>query len=830
MKKKILFTLLTILLSPSLWAQEVFHWQFDAHAYQHDMTANVVLQVSGATLTDYANYEVAAFCNDECRGIADFQKVGDTETQVGYLRIYSKDITGDKITFKAYDKLRQKEMIIPDTELTFAEDETHGLPSNPLKLVAYYLFDVTTAANGQGTVTEGGVVLGGNSITLTATPDEGYHFVSWTDGGTVVSTEASFTYKPENDVTLTANFQISQFRVRFVADGVDVFNKMQDFGSVITKPENPAKEGHTFTGWSPEVDANVPAHDVTYNAQFSINQYTMTFVLGNGEENVVKTQDYGTSLTAPEGLTKTGYTFGGWDSEVPTTTPGANKIFTAIWTPTSYPITYVLNGGAVSEANPTTYTIETEDFTLKNPTREGFQFSGWESADLVGSNLTVTIAKGSTGNRTYTAIWSTESYTISYDLDGGKLAAGVANPTTYSYESDAITLNNPTREGYTFLGWTSTGLTEATKDVTIPQHSTGNRSYKATWQINKHTVTFYDRREGFEDKVIKTDELEFGTAIEFPTENPEWEGHDFIAWKADKAPGEGGTVPDYDVTYYSAWNILELSLSYKIDGEAYGEATQVAYGADIEKKPDPAPREGYTFSGWKGFPETGKMPAYDLVIRGEYIPIEYSITYNLADGKLDAGVENPTTYTIKSADITLKNPSREGYTFAGWTGTGLDEAAATVTIAKGSTGDRTYTATWTAEEYTMTFVLGNGEENVVRTRAYQSELTAPENLQRTGYTFNGWIPEVPATVPVGDQTFTAQWTINSYQLQFMVDGQAISEASVVYEGTFDTPKDPEKPGYTFKGWDAEIPEKMPAANLTFNAVFEAIVYTITYDP
>ena len=976
MKKKILFTLLTILLSPSLWAQEDLHWQCDPHAYKFDMTANVVLQVSDATLTDYANYEVAAFCNDECRGIAAFQKVGDTQTQVGYLRIYSKDITGDKITFKAYDKLRQKEMIIPDTVLTFAEDETHGLPSKPLTLVAYYLFDVTTVANGQGTVKEGGVVREGNSITLTATPDEGYHFVSWTAGGTVVSTEASFTYKPENDVILTANFAAIVYTITYELDGGTLDEGVTNPASYTIESEtftlnNPSRTGYTFRGWL--TDLAEPAAELTiakgsidnrsYKAVWEVNSYTMTFVLGNGEENVVKTQAYGTPLSAPEGLTKPGYSFAGWNPEVPTTTPATDQTYTAQWeaityqityelnggavseaNPTTYTIetegftlnnptrdgydflgwegtgltelsatvavakgstgdraytalwkaksvqitfeweggkqvstleygevltaptperegysfagwnpevptttpataqtytaqweaityqiTYVLNGGAVSEANPTTYTIETDSFTLNNPTRDGYDFLGWESADLVGSNPTVIIAKGSTGDRTYTAIWSTESYTISYDLDNGKLAAGVANPTTYSYESDAITLNNPTREGYTFLGWTGTGLTEATKDVTIPQHSSGNRSYKATWQINKHIVTFIDHREGFENKVIKTDELEFGTAIEFPTEELEWEGHVFIAWQADKAPGEGGTVPDYDLTYYSAWDALKLTLSYEIDGEAYGGATQVAYGADIQKKPDPAPREGYTFSGWKGFPETGKMPAYDLVIRGAYIPIEYSITYNLADGKLAAGVENPTTYTIESADITLKNPSRTGYTFVGWTGTGLDEAAATVTIDKGSMGNRTYTATWTAEEYNMTFVLGNGEDNVVKTQAYTSELTAPENLQRTGYTFSGWIPEVPATVPVGDQTFTAQWTINSYKLQFMVDGQAVSEASVVYEGTFDTPKDPEKPGYTFKDWDAEIPEKMPAADLTFNAVFEAIVYTITYD-
>lgn len=328
MKKKILFTLLTILLSPSLWAQEVSHWPFDFHAFRYDMTANVVLQVSGTTLTDYANYEVAAFCNDECRGIADFQKVGDTQTQIGYLRIYSNNTTGDKITFKAYDKNRQREMIIPDAEIAFAENTIQGMPSTPLTLVAYYRYTVTTAANGNGTVSDGAVVLSGNSIDLVATPSVGHHFVSWTIDGAVVSEDASFAYTPEDDAALTANFAITQYTVKFVADGNDVYNEQQDYGSPITAPTDPKKEGYTFTGWSPELDATVPANDVTYTAQFSINEYTMTFVLDNGEENVVKKQEYASALTAPEPV-KAGYTFTGWSPSVPATVPASDKTFTA---------------------------------------------------------------------------------------------------------------------------------------------------------------------------------------------------------------------------------------------------------------------------------------------------------------------------------------------------------------------------------------------------------------------------------------------------------------------------------------------------------------------
>ena len=961
MKKKILFTLLTILLSPSLWAQEVSHWPFDFHAFRYDMTANVVLQVSGTTLTDYANYEVAAFCNDECRGIADFQKVGDTQTQIGYLRIYSNNTTGDKITFKAYDKNRQREMIIPDAEIAFAENTIQGMPSTPLTLVAYYRYTVTTAANGNGTVSDGAVVLSGNSIDLVATPSVGHHFVSWTIDGAVVSENASFAYTPEDDAALTANFAITQYTVKFVADGNDVYNEKQDYGSPITAPTDPEKEGYTFTGWSPELDATVPANDVTYTAQFSINEYTMTFVLDNGEENVVKKQEYASALTAPEpvkagytftgwspsvpatvpasdetftaqwqletytisyelnggtvstanptsynvesqGFTlnnptregytflgwtgtnldnpsttvavakgstgnrsytaqweankyqitfvweggsqtspqefgqplevptpeRTGYSLAGWDPELPETVPAADKIYTAKWEANTYQITYVLNGGTVNEANPATYTIETADITLNNPTREGYQFTGWTSADFVGTNSSVTILKGSTGDRTYTANWSIDSYEITYDLNGGKLADGVTNPSTYSVESDDITLNNPTREGYTFLGWNGTGLATTTEQVTIAKGSTGARSYTATWQVNQYTVTFIVRREGLEDDIVQSQTLDFGAVITFPENNPTWDGHEFTTWRADKAPGEGGTVPAYDLTYYSAWDVLVLDLSYELDGQAYGDVVKVNFGATIEKKADPEARDGYSFSGWEGFPASGTMPAYDLVIKGTFNPIEYSITYNLAEGSLDNGETNPQSYNIESENITLKNPTRTGYTFAGWTGTGLEGASTNVTIAKGNFGTREYTATWTVNQYTMTFVFENGEANVVKTQVYASALTAPENLAKTGFTFKSWTPEVPTTVPAADQTFTAQWERNSYLLTFVVDGEKVSDASIAFEGAVTAPANPTKTGYEFKGWGAEIPEKMPAGDLTFTAVFEPIEYTISY--
>ena len=154
----------------------------------------------------------------------------------------------------------------------------------------------------------------------------------------------------------------------------------------------------------------------------------------------------------------------------------------------TYSISYDLAGGSVATANPTTYNIETATFTLNNPTREGYTFTGWTGTDLDEPTMTVTIAQGSTGDRSYTATWSTDAYTITYDLAGGSVAT--ANPTTYNIETATFTLNNPTRQGYTFVGWTGTDLTEPTQTVTIAQGSIGDRTYTATWDRLERYYTF----------------------------------------------------------------------------------------------------------------------------------------------------------------------------------------------------------------------------------------------------------------------------------------------------------------------------------------------------
>ena len=355
----------------------------------------------------------------------------------------------------------------------------------------------------------------------------------------------------------------------------------------------------------------------------------------------------------------------------------------------NYNLSYELAGGAVATENPASYNIESEAITLNNPTKTGYDFAGWTGTDLTAATTTVTIAKGSTGDRSYTATWTPTVYQIQYNYVGG---TAEGNPSTYTIETESFTLVNPTLRGYTFAGWTEIySNTDCGTTVTIEKGSTGKRYFQARW-----------------------------------TENI------------------------------------------------------------------------------------------------------YNITYNLDGGMVDG--TNPTTFTVNSDDITLINPTKTGYTFAGWTGTGLTAATQTVTIAKGSIDNRSYTANWTINQYTITFDTDGGSAIAAITQDYNTAVTAPANPTKTGYTFAGWDKTIPTTMPAENITIKALWTINQYTITFDTDGgSTIAPITQDYNSAVTAPANPTKTGYTFAGWDKTIPTTMPAENITIKATWTINQYTITFD-
>ena len=180
-------------------------------------------------------------------------------------------------------------------------------------------------------------------------------------------------------------------------------------GETAIEPDVPSRQGYQFTDWYLDdtkygFNAAVTG-DMTLTARWTVNQYTITFDTDGGSEVAPITQGYGTTITAPEAPTKSGYTFMGWNPEIPVTMPAEDRTVTAQWTLDRYTISYNLNNGTAT-GNPDSYTVESDAITLNTPTRPGYTFTGWSGTGLDGeNNMTVTIPTGSTGNRTYTAHW-----------------------------------------------------------------------------------------------------------------------------------------------------------------------------------------------------------------------------------------------------------------------------------------------------------------------------------------------------------------------------------------------------------------------------------------
>ena len=380
-------------------------------------------------------------------------------------------------------------------------------------------------------------------------------------------------------------------------------------GATLPTADDMTYTGHTFKGWYDNEGltgdpvmaiGGTEMGNKEYWAKWTINQYTITFDTDGGSEVAPITQDYGTAITAPADPTREGYTFTGWDTAIPATMPAHNMTITAQWTVNQYTITYDLDGGT-AEGNPDTYTVETDAFTLKNPTRPGYTFTGWSGTGLTGEdNLTVTIPKGSTGNRSYTAHWSLNTYSITYDLNGGT-ASG--NPTSYTVESATITLNQPTKTGYTFTGWSGTDLTgEDNLTVTIPAGSTGDRSYTAHWSLNTYSIT-YDLDGGTASGNPDFYTVESSTITLNP---PTRTGYTFIGWSGTDLSGSDNltvTIPTGSIgnrSYTAHWSLNTYSIAYDLDGgTAFGNPDSYTVESAAITLNEPT-KAGYVFTGWSG--------------------------------------------------------------------------------------------------------------------------------------------------------------------------------------------------------------------------------------
>ena len=257
------------------------------------------------------------------------------------------------------------------SEVRLAVDATTTAEVNTvegtLKVIPCYTIKVKATEG--GSAAGGGVFVEGDMVTLTATPDEGYHFVRWSDGNTT----NPYTFVAEADVDLTAEFAPNLYRIVYMVDGEVYKTESYAYGSAVTAIAAPTKDGYTFSGWS-GVPATMPAGDVTVSGSFAVNTYTLTYMV-DGEKYWEGTVAYGTALTALEAPTKRGHTFSGW-SGLPATMPANDVTVNGSFTIDRYTVTFYDWDGTVLKVETVAWGQAATP--PADPTREGYTFIGWD--------------------------------------------------------------------------------------------------------------------------------------------------------------------------------------------------------------------------------------------------------------------------------------------------------------------------------------------------------------------------------------------------------------------------------------------------------------------
>ena len=501
---------------------------------------------------------------------------------------------------------------------TLVIKDVHGKQTSEITLTGktQYTVSYNKGSNGTGTNTTANKVYGENLTLLGATfTRTGYTQTAWNTnaagtGGTSYALSGSYT--SEADVTLYPTWTPKTYTITLDKNGGDSDgNATATYNSsTLTSVSHAARAGYSLNGYFTErsggtqiinadgtLIANISGYtdvsgnwifdgDKTLFAQWteSAVYYTVTFSVGTSytsygslsatNNSTSSTISSGAPLVSGTGVTftatpNTGYEVEGWYTNAECTegkhNAGSTTYTTSIsaatsvyvkFTPISYTLSYELAGGAVASANPTSYTIESSAITLNNPTKEGYTFSGWTGTGLASATTTVTIATGSTGDRSYTATWTGYSYTVRFNANGG--SGTMSDETGFVYGTNkALTANAFTRPGYTFSGWATSADGEKVYDDSqnvsiLPVSNGATIDLYAVW-TERPAVKVYFAKPADWDNVYAFVWKDGGTS------NASWPGKQLNASVA----GTGTEVINCATYYYYKY--------YTDDGSADGE-------------------------------------------------------------------------------------------------------------------------------------------------------------------------------------------------------------------------------------------------------------------
>jgi len=663
-----------------------------------------------------------------------------------------------------------------------------------------YYFDLS-AMNIPGTAN------GGNSDGAVSLPDTSLHYVPFTYVGTIEAYKLTSATATTEEYAQQNKYPHSLFVADYAVTHTISWGGLNDEGLIFGK--NYASGGVDYTLRAPSVGSDFTGS-------------------GDSQRGVPQSNEWDTMLNKNSGYIQNWNKMYSWGQDTSSAAEsfrayrGYNSARFWYYTSSSFrnvylgfrPVLEVLNPGTLGSDGLKVVTLDLGGGKLGNSSEDiqiivktGSEFTAPASDGLTrpdGNTGSYFMWLGSDGKlyapgasvpadvTELTVQWTAPTYAVTLHANGGTINNG--NVTEYTYGVGATLPTDVTRTGYTFKGWYYNENLTGSPVTAIGGTETGNKEYWAKWEINQYTITVKPEN-GKADITITQD---YGTPITAPAD-PTREGYTFKGW--DKEIPK--TMPAENMTVKAQWEINQYTISFDTNGGSEIAPITQDYGTKITAPADPT-RKGYTFKGWdKEIPKT--MPAENMTVKAQWEINRYTITFDTAGGSEIA----PITQDYGTNITAPANPTRKGYTFKGW-----DKEIPETMPAE----NITVKAQWEINQYTIAFDTNGGSEIAPITQDYGTEITAPDNPTRKGYTFIGWDTEIPKTVPAENMTVTAQWKINRYTITFdTAGGSDIAPITQDYGTNITAPADPTREGYTFIGWDKAIPTTMPAENITVTA-------------
>ena len=776
------------------------------------------------------------------------------------------------------------------TSLSFAVTLTANRTLVAKYKIKSYTVNATSEDINKGTVSLAGqTVEHGANATVVATPKPAYNFAGWYNGTTKVSSNASYTFAVTANISLTAKFTIKTFTTTTAnsTGGTASVNKSSvEYGGSAIWTATPST-GYNFSKWSNGSTINpMTVSRITANTHitpvFVLKSYTVTWNPNGGAVSPTSTtKTHGSTLgTLPTptraATAEYSYTFAGWFTAATggtqitaSTTVTGDVTYYAHWTATKRSYTATFNGNGGGTPSPSTITKEynTALGTLPTCTRTGYTFLGWYTASSGGTKISTTTVV--TKDITYYAQWSINSYTLTFNPNGGTVT-----PTSkdLEYNSAYGTLPTPTRASdaqytYTFAGWytAATGGTQVTaatkmaaKDTTVYAHWTSNtRSYTVSYQTTYGTLNRTSQSVTYNSKGSCTLTMPDNTA-EFT--------YTFVGWYT--AANGGGTKVGSSLTletpsvtgaatYYAYVTraVNRYTFTFNANGGNTPSSSSISknYGEAIGTLPTCSRAADntytYAFAGW--FDTSASSGGTQLTTAtkvtsnktwyARWTPTykNYTVTW---DGNGGTPSKSSSSFHYNDALGTLPTATRTGYTFKGWSTskTGTVNVSTTTKV----TANVTYYAVWTINSYTWTFDANGGTGDTTKTLNYNATLSTLPTASRAStaannYTFAGWFDTdastggtqlTTSTKCTGNKTWYARWTASTRQYKLTVTagtGGTVSGGGTYNYNASATLKATANSGYHFVKWSDGNTNASRTVTVTGNATYTA---TFEQDP